>query len=80
MWFMRTVALLRSTMRDSEVVAAIVAGDPEGLAEAYDRYASPLYTYCRSLLREPADAASPPPSSPPPDAATMSGPAGRLLD
>ncbi len=27
------------------------------MAEAYDRYASPLYTYCRSLLREPADAA-----------------------
>ena len=44
-------------MRDSEVVAAIVAGDPKGLAEAYDRYAAPLYTYCRSLLREPADAA-----------------------
>jgi RNA polymerase sigma factor (sigma-70 family) len=44
-------------MRDSEVVAAIVAGDSDGLAEAYDRYASPLYTYCRSLLREPADAA-----------------------
>jgi RNA polymerase sigma factor (sigma-70 family) len=44
-------------MRDSEVVAAIVAGDPKGLAVAYDRYASPLYTYCRSLLREPADAA-----------------------
>ncbi len=44
-------------MRDSEVVAAIVAGDPDGLAEAYDRYASPLYSYCRSLLREPADAA-----------------------
>jgi RNA polymerase sigma factor (sigma-70 family) len=44
-------------MRDSEVVAAIVAGNPEGLAGAYDRYASPLYTYCRSLLREPADAA-----------------------
>jgi RNA polymerase sigma factor (sigma-70 family) len=44
-------------MRDSEVAAAIVAGDPEGLAEAYDRYASPLFTYCRSLLREPADAA-----------------------
>jgi RNA polymerase sigma factor (sigma-70 family) len=44
-------------MRDSEVVAAIVAGNPEGLAEAYDRYASPLYTYCRSLLRESADAA-----------------------
>jgi RNA polymerase sigma factor (sigma-70 family) len=44
-------------MRDSEVVAAIVAGDADGLAEAYDRYAAPLYTYCRSLLREPADAA-----------------------
>ncbi len=57
MWFISAVAVLHSTMRDSEVVAAIVAGDPEGLAEAYDRYASPLYTYCRSLLREPADAA-----------------------
>jgi RNA polymerase sigma factor (sigma-70 family) len=57
MWFIRTVAVLHSTMRDSEVVAAIVAGNPEGLAEAYDRYASPLYTYCRSLLRESADAA-----------------------
>ena len=44
-------------MRDSEVVAAIVSGDPDGLAEAYDRYASSLYAYCRSLLREPADAA-----------------------
>jgi RNA polymerase sigma factor (sigma-70 family) len=44
-------------MRDSEVVAAIVAGNPEGLAAAYDRYAAPLYTYCRTLLREPADAA-----------------------
>src|ERR1700689_358489 len=44
-------------MRDSELVAAIVAGDPEGLAEAYDKYASPLSPSCRSLLREPADAA-----------------------
>src|ERR1700683_484406 len=57
MWFISVVRVLHSTMRDSEVVAAIVAGAPEGLAEAYDRYASPLYTYCRSLLREPADAA-----------------------
>ena len=39
------------------MVAAIVAGDPHGIAEAYDRYAMPLYAYCRSLLREPADAA-----------------------
>ncbi|MGD0561306.1 MAG: sigma-70 family RNA polymerase sigma factor, partial [Streptosporangiaceae bacterium] len=44
-------------MRDSEVVAAIVAGDPAGLAAAYDKYAAPLYSYCRTLLREPADAA-----------------------
>ena len=44
-------------MHDRDVVAAIVAGDPEGMAQAYDRYALPLYSYCRSLLREPADAA-----------------------
>src|SRR6266568_6660181 len=44
-------------MEDPEVVAAIMAGDPAGLAEAYDRYAMPLYSYCRSMLREPADAA-----------------------
>ena len=44
-------------MQDREIVAAIVAGDPGGIAEAYDRYAMPLYSYCRSLLREPADAA-----------------------
>jgi RNA polymerase sigma factor (sigma-70 family) len=47
----------RSGMEDAEVVAAIVAGDPAGLAEAYDRYAVPLYAYCCSVLREPADAA-----------------------
>ena len=44
-------------MRDSEVVASIVAGDPEGLAAAYDRYSGPLFGYCQSLLREPDDAA-----------------------
>jgi len=44
-------------MEDPEVVAAIVAGDPAGLAEAYDRYATPLFSYCRALLHEPADAA-----------------------
>ena len=43
--------------RDSEVVASIVAGDPDGLAAAYDRYADPLYKYCRSMLSNPADAA-----------------------
>jgi RNA polymerase sigma factor (sigma-70 family) len=44
-------------MRDSEVVASIVAGDPEGLAAAYDKYSADLYGYCQSLLREPDDAA-----------------------
>src|SRR5690348_4184190 len=44
-------------MEDPEVVAAIVAGDPAGLAEAYDRHATPHYSYCRALLHEPADAA-----------------------
>jgi RNA polymerase sigma factor (sigma-70 family) len=44
-------------MEDPEIVAAIVSGDPDGLAEAYDRYAVPLYAYCCSMLREPADAA-----------------------
>jgi RNA polymerase sigma factor (sigma-70 family) len=44
-------------MRDSELVASIVAGDPSGLAAAYDRYAEPLYKYCQSMLSNPADAA-----------------------
>jgi RNA polymerase sigma factor (sigma-70 family) len=44
-------------MQDSEVVASTVAGDPRGLAIAYDRYADPLYKYCWTLLRDPADAA-----------------------
>jgi RNA polymerase sigma factor (sigma-70 family) len=44
-------------MRDSEVVASIVAGEPAGLATAYDRYAGDLYSYCQSLLQDPNDAA-----------------------
>jgi RNA polymerase sigma factor (sigma-70 family) len=44
-------------MRDSQVGASIVAGDPGGLGQAYDRYASPLYKYCQSMLTDPADAA-----------------------
>ena len=44
-------------MLDREVVAAIVAGDPAGLATAYDRYAAALHSYCCGILREPADAA-----------------------
>jgi RNA polymerase sigma factor (sigma-70 family) len=44
-------------MRDTEIVASIMAGDSNGLAAAYDRYADPLFKYCRSLLGDPADAA-----------------------
>ena len=43
--------------RDSEVVASIVAGDPNGLAAAYDQYAAALYAYCCTLLHEPAEKA-----------------------
>ena len=44
-------------MRDTEVVASIVARDPAGVGEAYDRYAARIFSFCRSLLGEPADAA-----------------------
>jgi RNA polymerase sigma factor (sigma-70 family) len=44
-------------MDDREVVTAIVAGDPAGLANAYDKYAASLYGYCRWMLQDPADAA-----------------------
>jgi len=44
-------------MDDSEVVAAIAAGDPAGLAAAYDTYAAPLYGYCRWMLSGPGPAA-----------------------
>jgi RNA polymerase sigma factor (sigma-70 family) len=47
----------RETVQDGEIVAAIAAGDPAGLAAAYDNYAPALYAYCRALLSEPADAA-----------------------
>jgi hypothetical protein len=40
-------------MQDRELVAAVAAGDPEGFAEAYDRYAATLYTYCRFMLPDP---------------------------
>src|SRR2546429_6095053 len=44
-------------MRDHEVVGPMVAGHPAGPAEAYDRYATPLCSFCRTMLRDPADAA-----------------------
>jgi RNA polymerase sigma factor (sigma-70 family) len=39
-------------MQDREIVAAIVAGEPGGLAAAYGRYAPALHAYCRSMLDE----------------------------
>jgi RNA polymerase sigma factor (sigma-70 family) len=44
-------------MKDREIVAAIVAGDPAGLAGAYDKYAESLYGYCSWMLGEPDQAA-----------------------
>jgi Sigma-70 region 2 len=44
-------------MQDEGLVAAIVAGDPEGFVDAYDRYAAPLYAYCSFMLSSPEDAA-----------------------
>ena len=44
-------------MQDGEVAAAIVAGDPDGFADAYDQYAAPLYAYCSFMLPTPDDAA-----------------------
>jgi RNA polymerase sigma factor (sigma-70 family) len=44
-------------MDDREVVAAIAAGDPAGIAAAYDRYAAALFGYCHWMLRDPEDAA-----------------------
>src|SRR5258708_9374780 len=40
-------------MQDSAVVAAVVAGDTDGFAAAYDQYAASLYGYCHGVLPEP---------------------------
>jgi RNA polymerase sigma factor (sigma-70 family) len=57
LWPKTPSCLYRDRVQDGEIVAAIVAGEPSGIAAAYDRYAPALYGYCRSLLTEPADAA-----------------------
>jgi RNA polymerase sigma factor (sigma-70 family) len=44
-------------MRDRDIAASLAAGDPEGMAAAYDGHAAGLYGYCRSVLAEPSDAA-----------------------
>jgi len=56
-WAARRLATYGERMQDREIVAAIVAGQPGGLAAAYDRYAQPLHAYCRTMLGEPSDAA-----------------------
>ena len=42
---------------DRQVVLAITAGDPAGIAMAYDRYAAALYGYCHWMLHDSVDAA-----------------------
>ena len=44
-------------MKDREIVAAIAAGNPAGLAGAYDKYAESLYGYCDWMLGGPDHAA-----------------------
>ncbi len=44
-------------MQEREVVAAVVAGDPDGLAAAYDQFGAPLYAYCHLMLPDPDAAA-----------------------
>src|ERR1700685_3816250 len=44
-------------MQDSEVAASFAGDRTDGLAEAYDRYADPLYKSCLAFLGEPAEAA-----------------------
>ncbi|HEY6492991.1 MAG TPA: sigma-70 family RNA polymerase sigma factor [Trebonia sp.] len=44
-------------MRDRELAASIVDGDPDALAEAYDKYADLLWSYCRSLVSDADEAA-----------------------
>jgi RNA polymerase sigma factor (sigma-70 family) len=39
-------------------VAAVAASDVTGVAATYDRYGDGLYTYCRSRLSQPAEAAN----------------------
>ena len=51
------VGSYRMPMRDRDIVAAVIASDPAGLAAAYDRYAANLFSYCQVLLTQPADAA-----------------------
>ena len=46
------------SVQDRDIVAAILEGDSTGMAAAFGRYAQRLYSYCRSQLTDPADAAN----------------------
>ena len=43
-------------MHEGEVVESTASDGSEGLTEAYDKYAEPLYKYCLASLGEPAEA------------------------
>lgn len=51
------VYVSETSVDHTEVMAAIAANDVTGVSTAYDRYGEGLYTYCRSRLSQPADAA-----------------------
>jgi RNA polymerase sigma factor (sigma-70 family) len=50
-------ALVFDAEHDRDMVVAMTAGDPAGIAMAYDAYAASLYGYCHWMLHDPADAA-----------------------
>ena len=50
-------ATLKDAEYDREALATIMAGDPAGIAAAYDRYAAGLYGYCHWMLHDSAAAA-----------------------
>jgi RNA polymerase sigma factor (sigma-70 family) len=53
----RQDAPLNDAQHDREVVAAITAGDPAGIAMAYERHAAALYGYCHWMLHDSTDSA-----------------------
>jgi DNA-directed RNA polymerase specialized sigma24 family protein len=44
-------------MDDRDIVAALTAGDADGIEHAYDKHAASLYGYCHSMVPQPTDAA-----------------------
>ena len=50
-------APVKNADHDREIVAALLAGHPAGIARAYDTYAAALYGYCHWMLDDEAGAA-----------------------